>query len=478
MKYETVIGLEVHAELLTNTKIFCSCKNEFGGEANTHCCPVCLGLPGVLPVLNRKVVEFAVKVGLATNCEVAEFSKMDRKNYFYPDLPKAYQISQYNLPLCRNGYIEIEGNGETKKIRINRIHIEEDAGKLLHAENGGGHSLVDFNRAGVPLVEIVSEPDMRTPEEGRLYLEKLKSILEYLEVSDCKMQEGSLRCDANISLRPVDSTEFGTKAEVKNMNSMKALQKALEYEEKRQTEVLVNGGKVIQETRRWDDGKGVTIPMRSKELAHDYRYFPEPDIVPVVVIKEWIEDIKGTIPELPDEKKKRFLREYSLPEYDAMVLTSSKALSEFFEKCVMECNNPKAVSNWVMGELLRILNERSLSIEEVKFPPAYLAELQKLVDNSTISGTAAKTVFKSMFESGKEPRALVKELGLEQVSDENAIMEIVRKVLEENPKSIEDYKNGKDRAVGFLVGQTMKASKGKGNPQIINKLLKSEIDRL
>ncbi len=478
MKYETVIGLEVHAELLTNTKIFCGCKNEFGGEANTHCCPVCLGLPGSLPVLNRKAVEFAVKVGLATNCRIAEFSKMDRKNYFYPDLPKAFQISQFDLPLCSNGYLEIEINGEIRKIRISRIHIEEDAGKLIHAEAGGGYSLVDYNRAGVPLIEIVSEPDFRTAEECGLYLEKLKSILEYLEVSDCKMQEGSLRCDANISLRPAGETMLGTKAELKNMNSIKALVKALEYEQSRQTELLDKGEQVAQETRRWDDGRNISVAMRSKELAHDYRYFPEPDLAPITVDMSWIQKIRTAIPELPDEKEKRFIKEYSIPAYDAKVLTASRALAEFYEECLNKYNNPKAVSNWVMVELLRILNEKGLLIEQVKFPPAYLAELLMLVEDSTISGTAARQVLEAMFEDGKDPKVLVKEMGLEQINDEDAILGIVRKILAENPKSVEDYKAGKDKAVVFLVGQTMRASKGKGNPQVINKILRGVLDSI
>lgn len=476
MSYDTVIGLEVHGALLTNTKLFCGCKNEFGRDANTHCCPVCLGLPGALPMLNEKVAEFAVRVGLATNCEIAEFSKMDRKNYFYPDLPKAFQISQNELPICSNGYIDIEVNGKSKKIRINRIHIEEDAGKLLHAGEAGDYSLVDYNRAGVPLIEIVSEPDMQTPEESRLFMEKLKSILEYLEVSDCKMQEGSLRCDANISLRHEGEIELGTKVEIKNMNSIKAIEKALEYEQNRQAKILDEGGKVIRETRRWDDEKSMSISMRSKELAHDYRYFPEPDLVPIVISMNFIEKIRATIPELPHEKERRFIKDYRLPAYDAMVLTSSKAFAEFYEECLREYSNPKAISNWVMGELLRILNDKGLSIEHVKFPPLHLTKLLKLVENSTISGTAAKQVFEVMFENGKEPETLVKELELEQISDEDAILKIVRKVVKDNPKSIEDYKAGKDKAMSFLVGQTMKASKGKGNPQIINKILKEVLD--
>lgn len=471
MEYQTVIGLEVHAELLTNTKIFCSCKNEFGGAANTHCCPVCLGLPGALPVLNKKVVEFAVKAGLALNCRVAEFCRMARKNYFYPDLPKAFQISQYELPLCKDGYIEIEDGGEARRIRINRIHIEEDAGKLFHAEDGGNYSLVDYNRAGVPLIEIVSEPDIRTPKAARLYLESLKRVLEYLEVSDCKMQEGSLRCDANISLRPAGEKGMGAKVEIKNMNSLKALEKALEYEQERQKEILGRGGKVTRETRRWDEAGNVTIPMRSKELVHDYMYFPEPDLVPVVVDKSWIDEISAAIPELPHEKEKRFIKEYGLSGYDAMVLTSSKALAGFFEECLKEYNSPKTVSNWVTGELLRMLNEKGIRLEQVKFPPVQLAELLKLIEDSTISITAAKKVFEAMFETGKDPDTLVRELGLKQISDELAIMEIVRKIMEDNPKSVEDYKAGKSKALGHIVGLAMKATGGRGNPKVINKIV-------
>lgn len=476
MRYQTAIGLEVHAELLTSTKIFCSCKNEFGGEVNTRCCPVCMGFPGALPVLSDKVVELAIKVGLATNCRIAGFSRMDRKSYFYPDLPKGFQISQSDLPLCSGGYIDIEAKGETKRIRINRIHMEEDAGKLLHSAAGSAYSLVDYNRAGVPLIEIVSEPDMQTPEEAGLYLEKLKSILEYLEVSDCKMQEGSLRCDANISLRPEWETELGAKTEIKNMNSIRALQRALEYEQARQSWLLDKGEKVIRETRRWDEDGNKTMAMRSKELAHDYRYFPEPDLAPIVIDEEKVESIRKAIPELPYQKEKRFIQEYELPAYDAKVITASKGLAEFYESCLKAYDNPKAVSNWIMGELLRIINDKGLGIEAVKIPPIYVAELLKLIEDSTISGTAAKQVFESMFENLKEPGVLVKELGLEQVSDKNAIVEIVRKIIEDNPKSVGDYKAGKDKAMAFLVGQSMKAFKGKGNPKLINKILEDILE--
>ena len=395
---------------------------------------------------------------------------MDRKNYFYPDSPKAYQISQFDLPICKNGWLEIEINGETKRIGITRIHIEEDAGKLLHAE-GEDYSLADYNRTGVPLIEIVSEPDLRSPEEAKLYVEKLKSILEYIEVSDGKMQEGSLRCDANLSLMPIGSEKLGTRAEEKNMNSMKAIQKAMEFEEIRQAEVLDNGELVIQETRRWDDGKGVTVSMRSKELAHDYRYFPEPDLVPIVIEEDWIEEIRMTLPELAEARMKRFVSEYEIPEYDAGVLTLTKAMAEFFENCVKEYTIPKTVSNWVMGDISRILKEKDMEIIDITFSAHQLASMLKMIEKGTISGSAAKTVLEKLFETGKDPEILVKEMGLEQISDETAISEIIRQVIMDNPKSIEDFKGGKDRAVGFLVGQTMKASKGKGNPGVINKLL-------
>lgn len=476
MNYEAVIGLEVHAELLTKTKIFCNCTTEFGGEPNTHVCPVCLGLPGTLPVLNKKVVEYAVKAGLALNCEISKFSKMDRKNYFYPDLPKAYQISQYDLPLCKNGYVEIEtSDGVKKKIGLTRIHIEEDAGKLMH-ENVDG-SLVDYNRTGVPLIEIVSEPDMRTPEEAYLYLTKLKSVLEYSEVSDCKMQEGSLRVDTNVSVRPAGSKEFGTKIELKNLNSFKAVQKALEYEIKRQIKLLEDGETIVQETRRWNEQKGITESMRSKEEAHDYRYFPDPDLVPIIVSDEWKEEIRKSLPEMPEHKKERFVTQYGIPEYDASVITSSKPLADFFEKCVLEYSSAKTVSNWIMGEMMRLLKETGKEVEEVLIKPHQMASLLKLIDNGTITGSIAKTVFEEMFATGKNPEEIVEEKGLKQLSNEDELREIALKVIEDNPKSVEDYKNGKDKAIGFLVGQIMKATKGKANPQLANKILLEELSK-
>ena len=476
MNYETIIGLEVHAELSTKTKAFCSCKNEFGGEVNTNCCPVCMGYPGALPVLNKKVVEYAVKAGLALNCQISLYSKTDRKNYFYPDLPKAYQISQYDQPLCKNGKIKIEVDGQEKYIGITRIHIEEDAGKLIHGTESEDYSLVDFNRSGVPLIEIVSEPDIRSPLEARLYLEKLKGILEYLEISDCKMQEGSLRCDANISVRPVGQKEFGVKTEIKNMNSMKSLQRALEYEEERHKKILSEGGTIVQETRRWDETKGITVSMRTKEQAHDYRYFPEPDLVPIVLDETWIEELRKALPELPDDKKKRFVEEYGIPDYDASVLTLTKGLSSFFEACAKGHKNPKAISNWVMGEVLRILKEKELEIKDLNIKPEGLRKLVDLVDGGVLSSTGAKQVFEEMFKTGKDPETLVDELGLKQISDEGAIVELVKQVLSENQKSVEDYKKGKTNALGYLVGQCMKASKGKGNPQIINKILRDMLN--
>lgn len=468
--YEVIIGLEVHAELSTNTKIYCNCTTEFGADPNTHCCPICTGMPGTLPVLNKKVVEYAVKMGLATNCKIANFSKQDRKNYYYPDLPKAYQISQYDLPLCENGHIDIEVDGKKKTIGITRIHIEEDAGKLIH-DAYTGDTLVDMNRCSVPLIEIVSEPDMRSAKEAVEYMLALKSILEYLDICDCKMQEGSLRCDVNLSVRPVGQKEFGTRTETKNLNSFKAIQNSIEFEIKRQIEVLENGGTIYQETRRFDDAKGEGYAMRTKEEANDYRYFPEPDLAPIVLSDEYINSIKESLPELPNVKKERYLKEYNLSLYDANILTMSIKTANYFENVVKKCNNPKMVANWIMGDFARLLNENVISIDESRIGEENLASLIDLIDKGTISSKIAKTVFEEMFNTGKEAKQIVEEKGLVQISDEGAIKEIVEKVVENNPQSIIDYKAGRDRALGFLVGQVMKESKGKANPGLVNKLL-------
>lgn len=476
-KYETVIGLEVHAQLATDSKIFCNCSTEFGAEPNMHTCPVCLGLPGTLPVLNKKVVDYAIMAGLATNCSIADYSKFDRKNYFYPDLPKAYQISQFDLPICREGYIEVELEDGVKKIGITRIHMEEDAGKLIHegSIDKSSGSLVDYNRTGVPLIEIVSEPDMRTAAEARQYLTQLKKILEYIAVSDCNMDEGSLRCDANVSIRPLGQKEFGTRTELKNMNSFKAVEKAIEYEVERQKEVIENGGQVVQETRTWDDSLNKTISMRGKEQAHDYRYFPEPDLVPLEIDSEWVDSIRNQLPELPREKKERFVKEYGIPEYDAGVLTDSLALATFFEDCVSSYNDAKAVSNWIMGDFLRLVKEENLDIEEVKITGALMAKMLQLMDKGVISSKIAKTIFEEMFKTGKDPETIVEEKGLKQISDEDKLEEIVEKILEENPEAIEDIRNGKDRAIGFLVGQVMKETRGKANPGMVNKLIRAKV---
>ncbi|SHJ37860.1 Asp-tRNA(Asn)/Glu-tRNA(Gln) amidotransferase subunit GatB [Desulfofundulus thermosubterraneus] len=476
-EYETIIGLEVHVELKTKSKIFCPSTTEFGGDPNTHVCPVCLGLPGVLPVLNKKVLEYAIRAALALNCEIAEYSKFDRKNYYYPDLPKNYQISQYDLPLARNGFLNIEVNGQTKRIGITRIHMEEDAGKLIHQGTiaTSPYSLVDYNRTGVPLIEIVSEPDMRSPEEARAYLEKLKAIIQYTGVSDCKMEEGSLRCDANVSVRPRGSREFGTKTEIKNMNSFKALQRALAYEVERQIAVLQEGGRIVQETRTWDENKGVTLPMRSKEEAHDYRYFPEPDLVPLVIDRRWVEEIRATLPELPDERRNRYIKRYDLPAYDATVLTATKEMADYFEECVALYPNAKAVSNWMMGDLSRLLNAHNMDITQCKVSPRQLTDMLKLMDKGTISGKIAKTVFEEMFATGKDPEQIVQEKGLVQITDEGAIAAVVEEVLAGNAKVVEDYLKGKDRAFGFLVGQVMKATRGKANPELVNRLLKEKL---
>ncbi len=474
MEFETVIGLEVHSELSTKTKIFCGCSTEFGAPPNTHTCPICLGHPGVLPVLNKKALEFAIKASLALNCEIAEVSKFDRKNYFYPDLPKAYQISQFDQPIGQNGWIDIEVNGVTKRIGITRLHLEEDAGKLIHAD-GSNASLADFNRVGTPLIEIVSEPDLRSPEEARAYLEKLKSIIQYCEVSDVKMEEGSLRCDANISLRPVGQEEFGIRAELKNMNSFRNVQKGLEYEEWRQADILRSGGVVVQETRRWDDANNKTLSMRGKEEAHDYRYFPDPDLVKLKIDRAWVEEIKATIPELPDARKARYVEQYGLPAYDAGVITMSKDVSDFFDVAVKTGADAKGVANWVMGELMAYLNANNLEIKDAKITPEGLGEMVKLIDKGTISSKIAKTVFKEMMESGKSPEKIVEEKGLVQISDEGELKRIVEEIVAANPQSVADFKAGKDRAIGFLVGQIMKATKGKANPGVVNQLLRDAL---
>ena len=474
MDYEVVIGLEVHAELSTKTKIYCSCSTEFGGEPNTHCCPVCTGMPGALPVLNKKVVEYAVKAGLAMNCEIAKDSKQDRKNYFYPDLPKAYQISQFDLPLCYKGHLDINVDGIEKTIGITRIHIEEDAGKLNHDEYGG-EALVDLNRACVPLIEIVSEPDMRSAQEAKAYVEKIKSILEYLEVSDCKMQEGSLRADVNLSIRKKGETKFGTRTETKNLNSFKAIVRSIEFEIDRQIKAVEKGEEIVQETRRWDDDRGIGYAMRGKEDAHDYRYFPEPDLSLIKLTDEYINNIRNSLPELPESRKQRYIKDFELPEYDANIITASKKLADLFDEAVKTSKNPKSISNWIMGDLTRMMSENS--VEDVPFTGTDLAKLVGLIDNGKISSAIAKKVFEDMFATGKDPEKIVEEKGMLQISDEGAIKEIVIKVLENNPQSIADFKAGKDKALGFLVGQAMKESRGKANPQMLNKMFLDELNK-
>ncbi len=473
-KYEAVIGLEVHAQLLTDTKLFCGCSTKFGAEPNTQTCPVCIGMPGVLPVLNRRAVDFAIKTGLAMNCSIAPYSRFARKNYFYPDLPKGYQISQYELPLCIGGFIEILVDGEVRRIGITRIHMEDDAGKNIH-EGKGNHSFVDLNRAGVSLMEIVSEPDIRSPKEAAEYMKKVRSILRYLEVCDGNMEEGSLRCDANVSVRPVGQTKFGVKAELKNMNSFRFVERALEYEIRRQTKVLEEGGNVQQETRLWDAGAGITQSMRTKEEAHDYRYFPEPDLVPMAIGREIIDAVKAGLPELPDAKRQRFAVRYGLPEYDADLLTSEKAVAEWYERAVSEGGQPKTVSNWMMGEMMRMLNEDGISIEDCPLQPGQLAGMLRLIENGTISGKIAKTVFEDMFRSGKDAETVVREKGLVQISDEGAIEKAVDEVLSKYAAEVERFKSGDEKLIGFFVGQVMKATKGKANPQLLNELLKKKL---
>lgn len=472
MNFETVIGLEVHVELKTNSKIFSAAPNHFGAEPNTNTTVVDLGYPGVLPVLNKNVVDYAMRAALALNMEIEQNTKFDRKNYFYPDNPKAYQISQFDKPIGKNGWVEIEVNGETKRIGITRLHMEEDAGKLSHAD---GYSLVDFNRQGTPLVEIVSEPDIRTPEEAYAYLEKIKSIIQYTGVSDCKMEEGSLRCDANISIRPYGQEKFGTKTELKNLNSFNFVRKGLEHEELRQAQVLTSGGVIEQETRRYDEKTGKTILMRVKEGTDDYRYFPEPDLVDIVIDDAWLERVRSEIPELPDARKKRYIEELGLPAYDAMVLTLTKEMSDFFEETIALGADSKLASNWLMGEVSAYLNADQKELKDTKLTPANLAGMIKLISDGTISSKIAKKVFKELADNGGEAEEVVKAKGLVQISDEGALREIVISTLDANPQSIEDFKNGKDRAIGFLVGQIMKATKGQANPPLVNKILQEEI---
>ena len=470
-QYETVIGLEVHVELATKTKIFCGCSTEFGGAPNTHTCPVCTGMPGSLPVLNKQVVEYALAVGLATNCGINQYCKFDRKNYFYPDNPQNYQISQLYLPICHDGWVEIDTPAGKKKIGIHEIHMEEDAGKLVHDE-WEDCSLVDYNRSGVPLIEIVSEPDMRSADEVIAYLEKLRLIIQYLGASDCKLQEGSMRVDVNLSVREVGAPEFGTRTEMKNLNSFKAIARAIEGERTRQIELIEDGKKVIQETRRWDDKKESSHAMRSKEDAQDYRYFPDPDLVPVHISDAWLEEIRSRQPEFKTEKMARYKEEFGIPDYDIGILTDSKKLADLFEATTAICSQPKKVSNWLMGETMRILKEKEMEPEDITFSPENLAKLIGLVEAGTINGSVAKEIFEKIFDEDINPEQYVEEHGLKQVNDEGALRATIEEVIAANPQSVEDYRNGKEKAIGFLVGQTMKAMKGKANPGMVNQILK------
>ena len=476
-KYETVIGIEVHAQLKTKSKIFCDSATKFGQEPNSQVCPVCAGYPGVLPVLNKKVVEYAILTGLALNCEIAKYSKFDRKHYFYPDLPKNIQISQYDMPICKNGYIVINN----KKIRINRVHMEEDAGKLVHAGSSGisgsSYSLVDYNRTGVPLLEIVSEADISSPEEARIYVEELRKIVCYLGVCDGNLEEGSLRCDANVSIKPVGQQKLGTKVEIKNLNSFKALQRSLEYEVNRQTEEIESGGKLFQETRLWKDDQGITISMRRKEESHDYRYFPEPDLVPLEIEADWIHQLRESLPELPDEKRRRYMKELGLSGYDAGVMTDSLETAIFFDKTVKLTRNPKAVANWIMGDIEAYLKETKITIDKTKLIPEFLAEMIDLIDKEIISNAIAKKIIILLMEKGGSPQKIVEEQGLTVISNEGQLLDIVKSVIQGNPKGVEKYKSGKTQLIGFFVGQVMKETKGKANPGLVNKLLTQELDK-
>ena len=478
MDYEAVIGLEVHAELLTQSKVFCGCSAKFGAPPNQNTCPVCLGMPGALPVLNRRAVEFAIRAGLATHCTIANDSRWARKNYFYPDLPKGYQISQYELPVCRGGRIDIETDAGTRSIRLTRIHMEEDTGKNIHDAHGDA-SLVDFNRCGVPLLEIVSEPDIRAAQEAGAYLRKLRTILQYLEICDGNMEEGSFRCDANVSIRKRGTTELGTKVEIKNMNSFRNVERAIEFELKRQAQTLDEGGRLLQETRLWDPDREVTRSMRSKEFAHDYRYFPEPDLLPLRVSDAWIDEVQRALPELPDARRARFVRDYGLPAYDAEVLTMRRDIADYYEAAVSHHRNPKALSNWVMGDILRIIRERKLDnalvIHDWPVPPERLAAMVELIDSGEISGKIAKAVFEEMVSTGKTPVQIVDEQGLKQISDEGPIIAAVEQVIAANPDKVAEYRNGKDKLFGFFVGQVMKATQGKANPQKLNELLRAKL---
>ena len=478
MEYESVIGLEVHAQLLTTSKLFCSCATVFQADPNEQTCPVCLGMPGVLPVLNRQAVEFAIRTGLAMQGKIARVSRFARKNYFYPDLPKGYQISQYEEPLIEGGGLTIDLDGASKHIRLIRIHLEEDAGKSIHGENLADptKSYVDLNRTGVPLLEIVSAPDLRSAEEAKFFLQKLKTILEYIEVCDGNMEEGSLRCDANVSLRPRGAEEFGTRTEIKNLNSFRNVQRAIEYEIERQAEVLESGGRVLQETRLFDANRSVTQPMRSKEEAHDYRYFPEPDLVPLCIGQEWIERVRQGLPELPETRQQRFTMHYGLPEYDAEVLTASKALADYYEATVQLYNQPKVVSNWVMGDVMRELNRQHHTPRQAPVTPGHLAELLRLVDEGVLSGKIAKTVFEEMYRTGKPAPAIVEEQGLVQMTDSTALESIITKILADNASQVAEYRAGKQKVFGFFVGQTMKATQGKANPALVNELLRNLLD--
>jgi len=477
-KYETIIGLEIHAELSTDSKLFCNCKTTFGGEPNTQTCPICLGMPGVLPVLNKKALEYTIKAALAVNCKIAKFSKFDRKNYFYPDLPKGYQISQLHLPFSNDGYVDYEFNGDIKRCKIRRVHLEEDAGKLVHegVSSKANTSYVDFNRSCVPLIEIVGEADLRSPEEAIAYMRAVKEILEYSGVSHCNMEEGNLRCDANISIRPIGSQQLFNRAEIKNMSSFRFIQQALEYEERRQARIVNEGGMVPQETRLFDEEKSITRSMRTKEEAHDYRYFPEPDLVPIEVKPELVEEIRETLPELPLNRRKRFVKDYQIPEYDVDFLIQTRQMADYYEECVKLNGDAKTVSNWVMTDLSRLLNESGQNIEECKATPQHLSDMIGMIEKNTISGKIGKTVLEKMFATGKTPEQVVKEEGLAQISDEGEIEELIEQVIEDNPNPVAEYRSGKKKAIGFLVGMVMKATKGKANPQLVNKILREKLD--